>query len=83
VVGGDGWPIGEGVDVGEVFGLGGAAATRPTVVALGSLTVGRERVPPGELWERDRLSIERRDCFIRAATRDNGHGPAGTTRDTG
>ena len=52
VVCGDGWPIGEDVEIGEIIRPWGAAATRPALIALGSLGVGGEGMPPGELNEK-------------------------------
>ena len=54
VVGSNGRPIGEGhrVEIGEVIRPRDAAATRPTVIALGSLAVRGEGMPPGELKEK-------------------------------
>lgn len=51
IVSGNGWPIDEGVEIGEILSLWRAAATRPAVIPLGGLSVRGEGMPPGELLE--------------------------------
>jgi hypothetical protein len=51
VVSGNGWPIDEGVEIGEILRLWRAATTRPAVIPLGGLSVRGEGMPPGELLE--------------------------------
>ena len=49
---GNGGPICEYVEIGEIISPGGATATWPAVIALSGLTVGGEGMPPGELNEK-------------------------------